>query len=425
MANVSPKNKKSPIRLAPKPANSGAQQAAAPQAQAMKSAPQAQAVKPAPKKKKKVVWLRNSFDYSLFTIILILLAFGIVMMFSASYVTAYKNHGDSLFFVRKQLIFALIGIAAMIFISNLDYHYAESKRFIQIAGIGSVVLMLSVFVFGTTLGGAERWIEIAGITFQPSELLKFAVICVFAYLTNKRFEQLKDFKKGFLPFAIILAFSCGLVLLQPHLSGTIIIFAIGVAMMFVAGVSTRHLVVMLVAIAVLIVLGVVAMQAMGITYFNDRIQSFTNPEADITDTTFQTYQSLVTIGSGGFFGLGFGNSRQKYSYLPASENDFIFSIICEELGFVGAIFVILLFGILIFRGFYIASHARDKTGMMLAVGITIQMGLQAFLNIAVATNSVPNTGISLPFFSYGGTALVMQLCEMGVLLNISRKAELE
>ncbi len=412
MANNSPKNTKSPIRLAP--ANNAGQQTAAAN----------QAVK-APHKKKRVTWFRNSFDYSLFTIILILLAFGIVMMFSASYVVAFKKFDDSLYYVRRQLLFALLGVVGMIIISNLDYHYVEKKLFIKIAVIVSVGLMLSVFAFGTTLGGAERWIEIAGITFQPSEFLKFAVICVFAYFTNKRFEQLKQFKTGFLPFAIVLAIACGLVIMQPHLSGTIIIFAIGVAMMFVAGVSPKHIVVMLVSLVLLIILAVLAMQAMGITYFSDRILSFTNPEADISDKTFQTYQSLVTIGSGGLFGLGFGNSRQKYSYLPASENDFIFSIICEELGFVGGILVILLFGILIFRGFYIASHARDKTGMMLAVGITVQMGLQAFLNIAVATNSVPNTGISLPFFSYGGTALVMQLCEMGVLLSISRKAELE
>lgn len=414
MANNSPKSQKSPIRLAP--VNNTAQQSV----QAGETA-----VKTPQKKKKRVTWFRNSFDYSLFTIILILLAFGIVMMFSASYVVAYKKFDDSLYYVKRQLIFALLGIVGMIVISNLDYHYVEKKLFIKIAVIVSVGLMLSVFAFGTTLGGAERWIEIAGITFQPSELLKFVVICVFAYFTNKRFEQLKQFKTGFLPFAIVLAFACGLVIMQPHLSGTIIIFAIGVAMMFVAGVSPKHIVIMLVSLVLMIILAVLAMQAMGITYFSDRILSFTNPEADISDKTFQTYQSLVTIGSGGLFGLGFGNSRQKYSYLPASENDFIFSIICEELGFVGGILVILLFGILIFRGFYIASHARDKTGMMLAVGITVQMGLQAFLNIAVATNSVPNTGISLPFFSYGGTALVMQLCEMGVLLSISRKAELE
>lgn len=405
------KQNKKPIRLAPK-------------GDAAAVSTEAPSVKPT-SKKKRVNWVRNNFDYSLFTIIMIMLAFGVVMMFSASYVTAFTDHGDSLYYVKRQLLFAAVGIAAMLVLGTLDYHIFLNKFILRIIVIVSIVLMLAVKVVGTTMGGAERWIEIGGVTFQPSEILKFALIILFAFLTEKNFGKMRDFKKGFLPFAIILAVSCFLLLIQPHLSGTIIVFAIGVAMMFVAGVSPKHLMIMLVLLAIGLVVGIFVLKAAGYDYFGTRILSFTNPEADISNKTFQTYQSLVTIGSGGVFGLGLGNSRQKYAYLPASENDFIYSIICEELGFVGGLLVILLFVILIFRGYYIASHARDKTGMMIAFGITSQIGLQAFLNIAVATNSIPNTGISLPFFSYGGTALLMQLAEMGILLSISRKAELE
>lgn len=374
--------------------------------------------------KKKRNWVLYGFDYPLFTIVMILLAFGLIMMFSASYANAYTSTGDSLYYLKRQTLFAVGGLAIMLLLSTIDYHIFQSKLMVYGIAAVSTVLMVAVKVMGTTQGGSERWLQIGEITFQPSEILKFAVIIFFAYLTEKLFSKLRDFKSGFLPFSIALGVSCALLMAQPHLSGTIIVFAIGFTMMFVAGVSPKYLLLMLGGIVVLIIAAVMILNAMGIDYFSIRIISFQDPEFDIKDKTFQTYQSLVTIGSGGMFGLGFGNSRQKYNYLPMSRNDFIFSIICEELGFVGAFLVILLFVILVWRGFYICSKARDKFGMMLAFGITFQIGIQALLNIAVVTNSVPNTGISLPFFSYGGTALVMQLAEMGVLLSVSRKAEL-
>ena len=380
------------------------------------------ASKPKEKAKTRTIWY--GFDHALFTIVLILLAFGLIMMFSASYATAYTATGDSLFYVKRQIIFAIGGIAIMLLLSTIDYHIFQSKVIVfLIAGI-SAALMILVKLMGTTQGGSERWLQIGEITFQPSEILKFAVIVLFAYLTEKKFEHIREFKKGFMPFALFLGFSCLLLMLQPHLSGTIIVFAIGFTMMFVAGINPKYLILMVVGLGLLVAVGLPILKAAGFVYFGDRILSFTNPEADIDDKTFQTYQSLVTIGSGGLFGLGFGNSRQKYSYLPMARNDFIFSIICEELGFVGAALVILLFVILVWRGFYICCKARDKFGMMLAFGITFQIGLQALLNIAVVTNSVPNTGISLPFFSYGGSALVMQLAEIGILLSVSRKADL-
>lgn len=387
----------------------------------------AAAVQAAPprQKAKKKTWVRSGFDYPLFTIVIILLAFGIIMMFSASYANAFTEYGDSMYYLKRQAVFAIGGLIIMMILSTIDYHIFQAKPIVYGIGLVSMGLMIAVKLIGTTQGGAERWLQIGEITFQPSEILKLAVIIFFAYFAEKRFEKLRDFKKGFLPLAFMLMAGCGLLMMQPHLSGTIIVFSIGFSMMFVAGVNLKHLFLMLGGLVLLLIIAILLLNAMGIDYFSDRILSFTDPEADISNTTFQTYQSLVTIGSGGMFGLGFGNSRQKYGYMPMSRNDFIFSIICEELGFVGAVLVILLFVIFVWRGFYICSRARDKFGMMLAFGITFQIGLQALLNIAVVTNSIPNTGISLPFFSYGGTALVMQLAEMGILLSVSRKAALE
>ena len=375
-------------------------------------------------KAKKKTWVRSGFDHSLFTIVTLLLAFGIIMMFSASYATAYAESGDSMYYLKRQAVFAIGGFIIMLILSSIDYRIFRTKTIVYGIAIVSMGLMVAVKLIGTTQGGSERWLQIGEITFQPSEILKLAVIIFFAYFAEKHFEHLRDFKKGFLPMAFLLAAGCGLLMMQPHLSGTIIVFSIGFVMMFVAGVNLKHLFLMLGGLAVLLVIAITVLNAMGIDYFSARWASFIDPESDISDKTFQTYQSLVTIGSGGMFGLGFGNSRQKYGYMPMSKNDFVFSIICEELGFVGALLLIMLFVILVWRGFHICSRARDKFGMMLAFGITFQIGLQALLNIAVVTNSIPNTGISLPFFSYGGTALVMQLAEMGILLSISRKAAL-
>lgn len=378
-----------------------------------------------PARERKITWVRYGFDYPLFTIVLILLAFGLIMMFSASYAVAYSTKGDSLYYLKRQAVFAVVGLVVMLVAANVDYHLFAKKFIIVLLSGLSLVLMGAVKVAGTVGNGAERWLQIGEITFQPSEILKFAVIVVFAYMIDTRYKYLKDFKKGYIPFMAVLGVSCLSLMIQPHLSGTIIVFCIGFAMMFVGGLNTKHLVITVLLMIPLVIGGVMLLKQFGYDYFDARILSFMDPEADIQNDTFQTYQSLVTIGSGGMFGLGFGNSRQKYAYLPEARNDFIFPIICEELGFVGAMLVILLFVILIWRGFYICIKARDKFGMMLAFGITFQMGLQALLNIAVVTNAVPNTGIALPFFSYGGSALLMQLGEMGILLNVSRKAALK
>jgi cell division protein FtsW len=241
------------------------------------------------------------------------------------------------------------------------------------------------------------------------------------------FPKFNDWKYCVIPFTIVMGVVAFVLMLQRHLSALMIVGIIGVSMMFVSGMPKKtfwKFIGCCVAAA-----GVVALYFVitgsGFTYISDRIESWRNPTADIQGSTWQTYNSLIAIGSGGWTGLGFGESRQKYLYLPEAQNDFVFSVICEELGFVGAVVVILLFVIFVLRGFYIASHAKDRFGMLVAAGITIQIGIQAFLNIMVASNSFPNTGISLPFFSYGGTALIIQLAEMGILLNISRQGDIK
>ena len=373
-----------------------------------------------------VEWLNpQKFDFTMFLIVIILLAFGLVMLFSASYAAANRDYGDSFYYINRQLVFAALGFAAMIVVSFIDYRLYCQKFIVFLAIVISASLMMLVFVMGKTVAGAQRWLEIAGNTIQPSEFLKLATIIVIADFMQRNYDKRNDFVKGFIPLVIRIVIACFLVLIQPHLSCTVIIFITSFCMMAIGGTNMRHLAL----IGVAVVLGLFAIikifPMLGFDYVTARLLSFQDPEADIQKATYQTYQSLVTIGSGGMFGLGLGNSRQKYGYLPVTQNDFIFSVICEELGFVGAMVVIILFIVLLFRGFYIASAAPDKFGMLLCSGIVIHLTVQAFLNIAVATNAMPNTGVSLPFISYGGTALIMQMAEIGIVLNISRKAAMD
>ncbi len=369
-----------------------------------------------------LVWPQK-FDFSFFLIVLILMTFGLVMLFSATYASAkVSTYKDSYYFINRQLLFAGGGIVAMLFLSCIDYHIFFNKVLLKFAVLGSAALMLLVRVIGSTVNGAERWIRVGEITIQPSEILKFVTILVIAEYMQRNYDNMKSFRKGFLPIIIRIGIACGLVIIQPHLSATLIILVISLCMLFIGGAKGTHLALVLSVLGVGAVLVFTVFPMLGFDYVSDRLLSFKNPEADIQNATYQTYQSLIALGSGGMFGQGLGNSHQKYSYLPFAENDFIFSVIVEELGFVGAVVVILLFLLLIIRGFYIAASAPDKEGMLLCAGIVIQIGFQAFLNIAVASNAFFNTGVSLPFFSYGGTALLMQLGEMGVVLNISRKA---
>jgi len=362
---------------------------------------------------------RGTVDYSFLVLVLIILTIGLVMMFSASYAYAYYYFDNSFHFIIRQLFFAVAGVAVMLFLSFWDYHHL--RHFIPLLLVATFVLLV-VVLFMPEINYVHRWINLGFITFQPSEIAKFAVILTFAHLVSVNYSKMKTFKFGVLPFAMVLGGVVILLLLEPHLSATVLVCAIGFIMMFVGGTSMKWFIP--VGIAALVVLGYAATNEEIIAYASTRLASWRDPFLDPKGAGYQTIQSLYAISSGGLLGLGIGQSRQKYLYLPEPQNDFVFAVVCEELGFVGAVFIILLFALLIWRGFAIALKARDRFGSMLALGLTTQVGLQVILNIAVVTNTIPNTGISMPFFSYGGTALLMLLAQMGVILSVSRQSSI-
>ena len=377
----------------------------------------------------KLFSLGTGLDMPLLIFILVLLAIGLVMLFSASYAYSYFHYGNSYFFISRQAMFAVAGVIAMLVISTFDYH-----RFHQLA---IVIFGISVFLLVFLLicryahiesiarpeGTATRWLDFGFVSFQPSEIAKFALIVMFAHMISQNLEKMGTFRYGVVPYVGILALFAALIYLEDHLSATLIILALGAILMFVGGTKLKWFILGIILLAA----GLTAILMVKGGYQVSRIMVWLDPfssELD-PDLTHQTRQSLYAIGSGGLLGVGLGQSRQKYLYLPEPQNDFIFAVVCEELGMVGALVIIVLFAMLIWRGVYISVHAKDKFGMLLGLGITFQVGLQTVLNICVVTNTIPNTGISLPFFSYGGTALLMLLGEMGVLLNISRSANVE
>lgn len=360
-------------------------------------------------------------DASFLLIIFVLLIFGIVMVFSASYASALEEMGNSYHYIIKHLQFVVAGVAAMLVISFIDYHIYRKLAFWVLCG--GYALLVLVLIIGDNHGTfATRWIDIGSFSFQPSEIMKFALILFFAHLITTNYSKMGTFRYGVLPFAVCMVLMAVLMMLEPHTSGTIIMLLICLIMMFVGGTKLRYFVAML-GLGGAAVAGIVLLK--GTTYVTERVTMWLDPFADPTNAGWQTVQSLIAIGSGGLMGRGIGMSRQKYMYISEPQNDFIFPVICEELGLIGAVLVILLFVLFTWRGLSIAAKAPDKFGFMLALGLTTQIALQAILNIAVVTNTIPNTGISLPFFSYGGTALMMQLGEMGILLNISRQAMIE
>ena len=364
---------------------------------------------------------RGNMDVTFLVLVLLLLTFGLIMLFSATYAHAYYHKNDSFYYIKTQMIFAVAGIVAMIVAANFDYRYWQK---LAVPVMGVAILLLIVVLFIPKIAGVHRWIPIGNLTtFQPSEIAKFAVVILFAKMVTMYGDKMKTLRYGILPFMIVLGVIAGLMVLEPHLSGTILIVTIGVVMMFVGGVDLKWFALGVGLLAAGIV--VVVMIPGIIEYAQSRLEYWLDPFADPQGKGFQTIQSLLAIGSGGVMGLGLGNSRQKYLYIPEPQNDFVFSIVCEELGLVGASIIVILFALLVWRGYVIAIRAKDKFGTMLAVGLTTQVGLQALLNIAVVTNTIPNTGISLPFFSYGGTALMILLAQMGVILSVSRRAALE
>ena len=375
--------------------------------------------------------LGMGLDLPLLILICILTAIGLVMLFSASYAYAFSNYGDSFMFIKKQGQFALIGIVVMLLISMYDYHqFHKLATLIYIVAVG---LLLVVF-FGGLLGiewlvpnknGATRWINLGFVEFQPSEVGKFAMVTMLAdYISRKSEKILSSNTKGVLPcFGFFIGIAV-LVVLEKHLSATIIITLLAFIIMYIGGIKLRWFV----GIGALAVVGVACLVLFTDMFSHSlaRIQGWLDPfnPPEGVDT-WQTRQGLYAIGSGGILGVGLGQSKQKYLYLPEPQNDFIFAIVCEELGFIGAVIIILLFAMLIWRGVYISINAKDKFGTLLGLGITFIVGIQTVLNICVVTNAIPNTGISLPFFSYGGTSLLMLLGEMGILLSISRHSYVE
>lgn len=362
------------------------------------------------------LFISGKMDLTFLVLLLIILTIGLVMLFSASYIFADTYYGNSYYFITKQAGFAVFGVLMMLFVSKIDYHFIRKFAipfYLLMVGFLVVMLILPPMVQGTSV---KRWFSLGPINFQPSELAKFAVILLLAHLIAANQKLMKTFKFGVLFLGLLVGVVCVLVVLEPHLSATVLIFLIGAVMMIVGGMKLRYLFIGLGVVAA----GATAVLSGLVTYAEDRITYWLNPWAAPVGEGYQTIQSLLSIGSGGWLGRGLGQSRQKYLWVPEPHNDFIFSIVCEELGFIGAMIIIILFCLLMWRGFVIAMKAPDKFGSMLALGLTFQVGLQMALNVLVVTNTIPNTGISLPFFSYGGTSLVILLLEMGVILSISR-----
>ena len=375
-------------------------------------------------KNKKTVpnFINNQFDFILFVIIIILLSLGIVMVLSASAPSAIAESGNSYSYVIQQLKAAILGIILMLIISKIDYRIY--RKFYKAIYWISVLILLLVLIpgLGLSSNGATRWIDLKFIQFQPSELTKIGLIVFYAgYLADHK-SELKSFWKGFVkPLIYILPPIAILYFVQNHLSASVVIGAVTCVMMIMAGCRLLYFVIAGLIGALVMTVGIIALQATGKGGFRiKRIMSFMDPWADATEVGWQAVQGLYAIGSGGLFGVGLGESKQKYLYIPEPHNDFIFSILAEELGFVGCVIVILLFAIFIWRGILIAIKSPDMFGSLLATGITTLIGVQVIINIGVVTSSIPNTGMPLPFFSYGGTALLILLCSCGVLLNISR-----
>ena len=371
----------------------------------------------AKKKKEKSFssFLNNPIDFTLIITIFLLLSIGLIMLLSASSPSALSESGNSYSYFSRQLIFAILGIIAMMIISKIDYRFYQ--KFYKHAWWIALILLALVLVAGRTVNGAKRWIYVTEtLSLQPSELVKMLMIIFYAGILVKNRDELNKYGKGFLKHIIMLAPIIGLLLLEPHFSASIVIIGICSVMMIIAGCKFWHFLATGLAVGVPAIVALVAFSP----YRLQRVITFLDPWKDATGDGWQVIQSLYAIGSGGLFGVGLGESKQKFLYIPEPHNDFIFSILGEELGFIGCAIVLILFAIFIWRGILIAMKAPDMFGSLLAIGITALVGIQVIINVAVVTSSMPATGMPLPFFSYGGTALFILLCEMGVLLNISR-----
>ena len=341
---------------------------------------------------------KGSMDLPFLILTLLLTVIGLIMLFSASFPRAYYDTGDGTYYFKRQALFAVIGLAGMFVVGKINYQRwrGASRMLVGLALFLLILVIIPHNPLAITANNATRWLGIKGVfQFQPSEIAKLAVIVYFSDTISKKKEKMLTWRQGIVPYVALLGIISVLMMLEPHLSGTVLILCTGAVLMIVGGIQGW-------------------LVAAGIAMWHD-------PWLDYSGDGYQLAQSLITIGSGGLLGVGLGRSRQKFLYLPEQYNDFIFSVVCEELGLIGACVIMLIFALLILRGFWIALHARDRFGALLVVGIMTHLALQTFLNIAVVSGFVPTTGISLPFFSYGGTALCLQLVEMGMVLSVSRQ----
>ena len=385
---------------------------------------------------------RGPIDLPFLALVLLLTAVGLIMLLSASYASAYYNLADGIdtggnpyYYFIRQLGFAVAGVVIMLLVSRFDY---QQWRWISIFAVAGSIVLLALVVFsplGRTGGGARRWLWL-GIRFQPSELAKVAVVMFFSALLAKRNDKLKAPKKwnkrsitgriggfldkiGFLeliPYGVVLVIILFLLYKQPHLSVMILILMTAASVLLAGGINLGWFIA-----AGGVVAGALWFIVTKTEYMTARINSWQDPHSDLQGSGYQLWQSQIAIGSGGLTGVGLGNSSQKYLFLPEEHNDFIFAIVCEELGFIGAMIIMALFALLIIRGYWLALHARDRFGTLMVVGLTTLIAVQTLLNIGVVTGALPTTGISLPFFSYGGTALMIQLASMGIILSVSRQ----
>lgn len=358
----------------------------------------------------------GTIDYGLLYTVIILIAIGIVMVYSASSYYALHNNSSSTAFMMKQLFAAVIGFFAMFFFMSIDYH--TWKKFAFWALIATIPLMLIVKLF-PAVNGAQRWIKLGPLSLQPSEIAKYIVVLFLAVGMSNKGEKIKEFWSGVVPFLAVGAFFAGLCLYQSNLSIATLIMMVTFIMLFCDGARLKHL---FLYIAPMLVLAVAAFAILE-PYRLKRLMNFTNPWKDAAGAGYQLIQSFYALGAGGLTGLGLGQSRQKALYMPEPHNDFIFSIVGEELGYIGCIIIMALFVVLVWRGIKIALSAKDMFGTLLAIGITSVIGVQSIINIAVVTGSMPVTGVPLPFISYGGTSITITMCAIGILLNVSRQRE--
>ncbi|MBR2108332.1 MAG: FtsW/RodA/SpoVE family cell cycle protein [Ruminococcus sp.] len=363
-------------------------------------------------------------DLPFLLLVLVLLVIGMIMMFSASFPVAYYNLGDSYYYIKRQAIFAAIGLAAMILLSFFNYNKLHKVAALFI-GISWVLLVVVLLV----PGDVHRWFAIGNFNVQPSEIAKFSIIVFFAHWGSMYYDKMQYAKYSVLPGLVVFGVTAALLVLEPHFSGIVIIGILTVVMLYLGGMKVRYLVIGLIIlfIAVLIaaVTGMLSYAMERMDGWGQALNYTSASDPEMWNTTWQTRNSLYAIGSGGLFGLGLGNSRQKFLYLPEPQNDFVFAIVCEEIGYIGALIILLIFALLVWRGITLSLRSKDRFGKLLGIGLSAQIGIQVVLNILVITDWLPNTGISLPFFSYGGSSLIMLLAQMGLILSISRTANIE